>query len=77
MSVDEAWKKFLEIIKEKVSLISYNLWFKNLKLYNLKDNKATIIVSENELFLQNLIKNYYEIIEEIINDITNDTYEIE
>ncbi|MBQ4263472.1 MAG: chromosomal replication initiator protein DnaA [Bacilli bacterium] len=77
MNIEETWKLFLTVIKEKVSQISYNLWFKELKLYSLKNNKATIIVSSNELFLQNLIKNYFEIIEEVLNDITNNTYEIE
>lgn len=77
MNIEETWKLFLTVIKEKVSQISYNLWFKELKLYSLKNNKATIIVSSNELFLQNLIKNYFEIIEEVLNDVTNNTYEIE
>ena len=36
-----------------------------------------IIINNNELFLQNLKECYSEIIEEIINDLTNDSCEIE
>lgn len=79
MSVDETWKKILDIIQSKVSIISYNLWFKKIKLYSLNNNKAIIIISstEQETFKQNLIKNYKEILEEVINDITGDIFEIE
>ncbi len=56
--------------------MTYNYMFKDLKIYSYKDSKITIIVPSNELLLQNLTKNYSEIIEELLNDITNDTCEI-
>ena len=77
MSTDEIWNNFLSKIKTKVSLMTYNYIFKDLKLHSYKNSKLTIIVPNNELLLQNITKNYGSIIEELLNDITNDTCEIE
>ena len=71
MDIEDIWKKFLEKIKTKVSLMSYNYIFKDLKLYSYEDSKIIIIVPTNELLLQNITKNYSSIIEEILNDITS------
>ena len=76
MNIEDIWNNFLTKIKSKVSLMTYNYMFKDLKIYSHKDSKITIIVPSNELLLQNLTKNYSEIIEELLNDITNDTCEI-
>ena len=77
MSVEDIWKNFLSKIKSKVSLMSYNYIFKDLKLYSYEDSKIIIIVPDNELLLQNITKNYESIIEDVLNDITNDTCEIQ
>ena len=53
-------------------LMSYNYIFKDLKIHSYDDSKITIIVPNNELLLQNITKNYSSIIEDTINDITND-----
>lgn len=76
MNIEDIWAKFLIKIKSKVSLMSYNYIFKDLKLHSYEDSKIIIVVPSNELLLQNITKNYSSIIEEIINDITNDTCEI-
>ena len=77
MNLDEIWNNFLVKIKSKVSLMSFNYIFKDLKLYSYENSKLIIIVPTNELLLQNITKNYNSIIQEIIDDITNDTCEIE
>lgn len=77
MNTDEIWNIFLTKIKSKVSLMAYNYIFKDLKLYSYKNSKFIIIVPDNELLLQNITKNYHSIIEDILNDITNDSSEIE
>jgi len=76
MSIEDIWKNFLSKIKSKVSLMSYNYIFKDLKLYSYSNSKIIIIVPNNELLLSNITKNYESIIEDILNDITNDTCEI-
>jgi len=80
MNNDDIWTQFLDKIKTKVSLMTYNYLFKDLKLYSYSDSKVIITLSNNnnnELLLQNLTKNYTKVIEEILNDITNDTCEIQ
>ena len=77
MSTEDIWEKFLSKIKSKVSLMSYNYIFKDLKLHSYSNSKIIIIVPNNELLLQNIKKNYESIIEDILNDITNDTCDIQ
>lgn len=77
MDSNEIWNEFLSKIKTKVSLMSYNYLFKDLKLYSYENSKMIIIVPSNELLLQNITKNYTSIIQELIDNITNDTCEIE
>lgn len=35
---------FLELIQSKVSKISYDTWFADTKLHELKENKAIVLV---------------------------------
>ncbi len=76
MDTNEIWNEFLSRIKTKVSLMSFNYLFKDLKFYSYDNSKLIIIVPPNELLLQNITKNYNSIIQELIDDITNDTCEI-
>ena len=76
MNTEDIWNMFLTKIKSKVSLMTYNYIFKDLKLHSYKNSKAIIVVPTNELLLQNIQKNYQNIIEEVMNDITNDSVEI-
>lgn len=77
MSNEEIWQLFLSRIKSKVSLMSYNYIFKDLKLYSYSNSLITIIIPSNELLLQNISKNYNTLIEDTFNDITNDSNKIE
>ncbi len=76
MNNNDIWNLFLTKVKSKVSLMSYNYIFKDLKLYSYNNSVIKILVPNNELLLQNITKNYSDIIEEIFNDITNDTCDI-
>lgn len=77
MTKSDIWNEFLIKIKSKVSLMTYNYLFRDLKLYSYNDSKIIIEVpDDNELTIQNIEKNYATIIEDILNDITNDTCDI-
>ena len=41
------WNSFLGNIKEQVSSLSYETWFKDTKLHSLEDGTATIGVPMN------------------------------
>lgn len=73
----DIWNEFLSKIKSKVSPMTYNYLFKDLKLLSYNDSKLIIIVPSNELLLQNITKNYNDVIQDIIDDISNDSCEIE
>ena len=56
MDIELLWKSFLEKIKEQISSLSYETWFKDTKLHSLEDGTATIIVPMN-LHKKNLMEN--------------------
>ena len=76
MNVDKIWNAFLEKIKLKISKISYDTWFADSKLYEIKDNKAIVIVGMH-IQKKNLKENYNDLIEEIFTEITGSNFKFE
>lgn len=76
MNNNDIWIEFLDKIKNKVSLMTYNCLFKDLKLHSYENNELIIVVPNNELMYQNITKHYKDIIEELLNDITNNSLDI-
>ena len=76
MNNHDIWTEFLNKIKSKVSLMSYNCLFKDLKLHSYENNELIIVVPNNDLMYQNITKNYKDIIEDLLNDITNNSLDI-
>lgn len=76
MSNEEIWNNFLEILSTRIATVSFNTWFKETKLVNIKNGKLIIQVpmTFHKKFLND---NYYELIEEIINSITGTNYDLE
>ena len=66
MNTEIIWNNFLEKIKERISPLSYDTWFKDTKLYKLDKNTAIIIVPMI-LHKKHLEENYLDEIEEIFN----------
>lgn len=74
MTKEEVLEKLLSKLKEKVSLVSFSTMLKDLNIYSYKDNEIVLTInSSNELLLQTIEKNYNSTIEDILNDITNDS----
>ena len=44
MNIDNIWNKFLDLIKVRLSSLSYNTWFSSSKLVELNDNVAKVLV---------------------------------
>jgi len=73
MNLDNIWNSFLEKIKNEIANISYDTWFAETKLINLKDNIATVLVpypSQKKM----LVENYKDIIEEIFTEVTGSNF---
>ena len=75
MDNDILWEKVLNVLKEKMSPISFTTWVKETKIHTIINNKLYIIVPMmcHKLFLQ---KNYYELIDNVIYEFTNINYEL-
>ena len=70
-----SWDDFLKIIKSKLSSVSYDTWFKDTKLKNIYNDTINIIVpmSFHKDFLS---KNYYDLIDSILCELTGSNYDI-
>lgn len=73
MDTDILWNNFLEMIKDQVSSLSYETWFKDTTLYDLSDNTAIVIVPM-QLHIKHLTENYKELMEKIFNNLTGTNF---
>lgn len=69
MDKDKIWENFLEQINLKVSSITYNTWFKDLKLLTI-NNQEIVIMVPYQVHKNHIINNYMDIVEEIFLEIT-------
>ncbi len=76
MNIDNIWNQFLNIIKTRLSSLSYNTWFSSSKLVELNEEHAVIIVP-TIAHKKHLSESYIDIINEIFNDITGTNFNIE
>ncbi|MBQ1812401.1 MAG: chromosomal replication initiator protein DnaA [Bacilli bacterium] len=76
MNEKQLWDKFLETIKEKITPISYETWFKDTYLNKIEENRIIVVVPML-LHKKNLSENYKDIIAETINEITGTNFEFE
>ena len=70
-----SWDDFLNIIKSKLSSVSYDTWFKDTSLSKITNDSIDILVpmSFHKDFLN---KNYYDLIDSIITSLTGKSYDI-
>lgn len=76
MNEEALWVNFLDLIKNKISSISFDTWFSETKLYKINNGTATIIVPM-QLHKKNLLENYIDLISENFNYLTGTNFEFE
>ena len=76
MNVDILWANFLTQIKDELSSLSYDTWFKDTKLLSLQNGKAIVVVPM-PIHKKHLADNYSKIIIEKLNNITGTNFELE
>lgn len=67
--MDILWSNFLKIIKDEMTSLSYETWFKDTSLYNIKDNIAKIIVPM-PIHKKHLQDNYEELIIDTLKQVS-------
>ena len=76
MNVDVLWTNFLSQIKDELSSLAFDTWFKDTSLYKLEDGKAIIIVPM-QIHKKHLADKYSNLIIERLNTITGTNFELE
>lgn len=75
MNVDNLWTKFLVQIKEELTSLSFDTWFKDTHLYKIEGEKAYIIVPM-PIHKKHLLDHYSELIIKNLNEIANNNFEL-
>ena len=75
MNDNFSYDKFLEIIKSKLSSVSYNTWFKDTKLVSISDD--SVVISVPMTFHKDFLnKNYYDLIDNVLTLLTGKSFDI-
>jgi len=70
------WSNFLEVVKRKISTVSYDTWFKDTKI--LKQEEGKLLIEVPMSFHKKFLKDtYYDLIDEILNDLVGCSYDLE
>ena len=75
MNVDILWSNFLLQIKDDLTSLSFETWFKDTELYKMDNGKAYIIVPM-PIHKKHLSDNYSDLIREKLNDVTGTNFEL-
>ncbi len=75
MNVDIIWSKILSQIKDELNSLSYDTWFADTELFELKDGRASIIVPM-PIHKKHLNENYNELITKKLQDNTDTHYDL-
>ena len=73
MDVEALWSNFLENIKESISSLTYETWFRDTKLVSIRNNIALVVVPM-PVHKKHLLENYKDIIEDKFNNLTGSTF---
>ena len=76
MNTEKLWKDFLREIADQVTVQTFNIWFKDFELLSINDNIIKIMV-KMDIQKHNLYNKYYNFMEDILFNLTNQNYEIQ
>lgn len=75
MNTDVIWSNLLSQLKDELTSLSYDTWFKETKLHKIGNGKAQIIVPM-PIHKKHLMDSYSDLIINKLYEITNSTYEL-
>lgn len=70
------WDNFLNVLKSKISSVSFDTWFKDTKL--LKQDNCKLVIQVPMTFHKKFLnETYYDLIDEIVTSLTGNNYDLE
>ena len=75
--LEELWKVIMEKIEMSVSNVSFEMWFKPLKVLDLTDDKRLVLATKSPFAKNQVLKNYFDKLKNIVREIFNSDIEIE
>jgi len=76
MDVENIWKLCLQKIKEQLAPMSFDTWFKDTVLLEIKNNKAVVLVPMH-IHKKHIKESYNDLVEEVFTDVTGSNFQIE
>lgn len=76
MNNSQLWNTFLDRIKNEISTVTYDTWFADTKIIDIKDNIVLLSVPMH-VHKKMLSENYNELIEEIFTEISGTNFKFE
>ena len=76
MDYNQLWDSFLQVLRNKISTVSFDTWFKETKLLN-QGNGRLIIKVPMTFHKKFLNDTYYDLIDEIMTELTGISYDLE
>lgn len=73
--MEEQWKKILSLIEPATSSVSFNTWFRDIKLISIEDNDLTLSV-KNEFTMEILNTRYLGLLNSCITQVLHKEYSI-
>ncbi len=75
-NLNTIWNEFLNKIEKELIPISFDVWFKDTKLVELKDDTAKVLV-QSDVFKKELQRNFNTLIEDIFTQVTGSNFKFE
>ncbi len=75
-NLNSIWNEFLNKIEKELIPISFDVWFKDTKLIELKNDTAKVLV-QSDVFKKELQRNFNTLIEEIFTQVTGSNFKFE
>ena len=70
------WDNFLDVLKNKVSSVTFDTWFKETKL--IKQDNSKLLIQVPLIFHRKFLnETFYDLIDEIISGITGNSFDLE
>ena len=76
MTITLLWNSFLDKIKNEISPASYEAWFSETELYELKDGTAKVSVPMS-IQKKTIKENYNDLVEEIFTEVSGTNFKFE